>query len=437
MPELEPLKLDQQIARAARAQRLWRAELRDGIMTGSCPLGSSAAAQRTTLNELQRLDDPWIGLPLRRWMLRLLQEKACATELAGVELEFRSRRHVIVEPVRAELSLVQLLEHALLHAAETDVWLDHYLRAAHRLASACAALWRRRAELADELGRDRLSALELPTVDLDKTAERWLVDSSDAYHSLAPHGLGELLAAAQAIAASDGWPGRLTPRTVVGLIEDPGLLRGLRIEFTRVPRALGPTSYLRALAAFGGAWSEAALPAQMPFVLAHDPYHLHEHKFGAVFGLLPLLPEFIKMRLGLARSRARDHVRALAGAALIESRALALRVLLRAAALHSESSLGEAFEHWTRRALGFRLDAPLAGAVFRLRFDDAQRLTGLMLAASLGQRLLETHDEDWFRNPRAIDELRTEASAPGAATVASEQLAQGARALLRSLGERL
>lgn len=374
--------------------------------------------------------------PLGRWVLRLLTERTCATELSTVEREFRLRRHVVGEPVRVELSLLQLLERALYHAAETGAWLGEYLGSSHELARASRALWRRRAELADELGHEFVDVHELPCKDPDAIAETWLTDSADAYLSLAPHELGELLVVAQASTASDGWPGKLTPRTVVSLVEDPGLLRGLRLQFTRVPRALGPASFLRALTALGGCWSEALLPVQMPFALVHDPQHLREHTYGAVFGLLPLLPDFVRVRLGLSRSRARDHVRALATAVLIEARALALRVLLRRPALGGQA-LGDAFEHWTVRAFGFRLDPPLAGAIFRLRFDDAQRLAGLFLAASLQRHLVETHDEDWFRNPRALDELRTGASAVGTPTVEPERLAHGAQDLLVSLRERL
>jgi hypothetical protein len=436
MRPTDPHHLDFQIARAARAQRLWRAELRDGQRGRACPLVSSEAAERKTLEELRRLDDTGFGDPLRRWVLRLFEEKSCAAELGTVEYELRVRRHLAGEPARLELSLRELLERALRHAAETGVWLEQYLGATYELASASGALWRRRAELAEELNQDFVDALELPCQDPDRIAETWLADSADAYLSFAPHDLRELLVAAQAGAASDGWPGRLTPRTVVSLVEEPSLLRGVRLEFARVPRALGPASFIRALTALGACWSEALLPSQAPFVLVHDPQHLHEHTYGAVFGLLPLLPEFAKVRLGLSRSRAREHVRALAAAVLIEARALALRVLLRRPALRGEI-LGDAFEHWTGRAFGFRLDAPLAGAIFRLRFDDAQRLAGLFLAASVGQHLVETHDEDWFRNPRALEELRTGASAAGASTVTPELLAQGAQDLLRSLRERL
>jgi hypothetical protein len=436
MTEIDPLQLDQQIARAARAQRVWRAELRDGHPPGACPLVASMAAERKTLTGLPRLHETGFAEPLTRWVLRLLEERSCATELGAIEYAFRLQRHVVGEPVRVELTLRELLERALRHAAETGAWLDQYLGASHALASASGAFWRRRAELADELGYDIVDALELPCKAPDPIAETWLTASADAYHSLGAHELRGVLVAAQAGAASDGWPGRLTPRTVVSLVEAPSLLRGVRLEFARVPRALGPASFLRALTAFGRYWSEGLLPVQMPFVLVHDPQHLHEHTYGAVFGLLPLLPEFHRVRLGLSRGRARDHVRALAAAVLIEARALALRVLLRRPALRGES-LGDAFEHWTARAFGFRLDAPLAGAIFRLRFDDAQRLAGLFSAATLARRFVEKHDEDWFRNPRALDELRTGASAIGTPTIEPEPLGQGAEDLLLLLSERL
>jgi hypothetical protein len=50
-----------------------------------------------------------------------------------------------------------------------------------------------------------------------------------------------------------------------------------------------------------------------------------------------------------------------------------------------------------------------AGALIRLRVDDAQRFAGLLLGAQRFFELVEAHDEDWFDNPRAADQLRSEA----------------------------
>jgi hypothetical protein len=72
-----------------------------------------------------------------------------------------------------------------------------------------------------------------------------------------------------------------------------------------------------------------------------------------------------------------------------------------------------------------------------MRADEGQRLSGLLLAASWHRRLLEAHDEDWFRNPRAIEEIRAEAEEVPEASVSPERLAKGARELSGWLAERL
>jgi hypothetical protein len=33
---------------------------------------------------------------------------------------------------------------------------------------------------------------------------------------------------------------------------------------------------------------------------------------------------------------------------------------------------------------------------------------GLLVALAKNDRLIQAHDQDWFRNPRAVDELRAE-----------------------------
>jgi hypothetical protein len=64
---------------------------------------------------------------------------------------------------------------------------------------------------------------------------------------------------------------------------------------------------------------------------------------------------------------------------------------------------------------------------------DAQRLAGVFLAATRAAQLAEEHDEDWFRNPRAIEQLRAEARVPPATTCTTDSLRAGALCLKRSL----
>ena len=72
----------------------------------------------------------------------------------------------------------------------------------------------------------------------------------------------------------------------------------------------------------------------------------------------------------------------------------------------------------------------VAGVFIRVRPRDNQRFAGALLAASRHETLLQTHDEDWFRNPRAIAELRAELSEPALLPLSAEALSHGAAAAL-------
>ena len=66
-------------------------------------------------------------------------------------------------------------------------------------------------------------------------------------------------------------------------------------------------------------------------------------------------------------------------------------------------------------------------------FSGISRRTLLQLLSQRATELGEAHDDDWFRNPRAIEQLRAEARQPPATTSTSEALTAGARALKATL----
>ena len=189
---------------------------------------------------------------------------------------------------------------------------------------------------------------------------------------------------------------------------------------------------MRALAEVGRAISDAASALRSPFVLATDVFDLPRHSLGALLGALPLSPTFARHRLGLGPSRVRDQQRTLARALLAEQRVAAFRVLVRELLCGSEQRLRSELPEASERALGFELPADLAGVFIRVRPRDSQRFTGALLAAARYDSLVQNHDEDWFRNPRAIAELRAELgeSAPLASTV---RLSEGAQAWVMRL----
>jgi hypothetical protein len=154
---------------------------------------------------------------------------------------------------------------------------------------------------------------------------------------------------------------------------------------------------------------------------------------GALLGSLPALPAFARRALGLGGDRLATHRRALGRALLVESRAAALRVLCRAPALRGRSALREAFEENMERAFRVQLRPDAAGTLFRLHADDLQRFAGLLLAAGDEARLRNRHEEDWYRNPRAVEQLRDEARLSPERTTTEAALQAGADALVTEL----
>jgi hypothetical protein len=108
-------------------------------------------------------------------------------------------------------------------------------------------------------------------------------------------------------------------------------------------------------------------------------------------------------------------------------------VLLAEPALNGPSALREGFSEHGAKALGFEPPPNAAGLFCRPRLGDAQRLAGLFLAAAQAEQLAAEHDEDWFRNPRAIEQLRAEARVAPATTCTTESLQAGARSLKQTL----
>jgi hypothetical protein len=141
--------------------------------------------------------------------------------------------------------------------------------------------------------------------------------------------------------------------------------------------------------------------------------------------------------MGLGKLRAREYQRLLARTVLIESRASALRLLLRPAALRGWRDFERAYQELGEYCLGFPLEKHQAGLIFAPREDADQRFSGLLLAASRADWLKEQHDEDWFRNPRAATQLRDEASLLPRARIEESYLSHGAEALYRDLLEAL
>jgi hypothetical protein len=434
----DPLKLDREIARTADAVKAWRRRLRAGEGTDEDPFWSNRlVAGRTAFQVVTELpaSDP-LRVPLRRWIYRLAEQRINRAALSRIAEERRRTEHVISEPEHARLPLGAMLGRALGEPKRRDAWLASYLRSNDALGVAVTTLWERRQELASRMGLPGPDAIEAPGADVAGAATRFLERTGGMLELPRPT-VGSLLGVALAEATAEGWPRHLLPRTLLDLFRDTDLFRGVELDPGALPEAHGPASFLRALVMVGAAWTDATAPRDQPFVVAHDPYGLRRHTMGALLGALPVLPTFARRTLGIDASKLVDHGRLVARALLVETRAGALRVLLRSPALAGRRAFREAFEGETVRAFGVPLRPEAAGTLWQPRADDPARFAGMLLAARKAELLREAHDVDWHRNPRATEQLRDESHTSPEPTTTDALLTEGADALYRLLSERL
>jgi len=204
-----------------------------------------------------------------------------------------------------------------------------------------------------------------------------------------------------------------------------------------LPQSLGAASFGRALGQLGAAWYEALAPTDQPFVIAHDPYGLGRHEAAALFTLLPLNARFARRHLDISARAWPDVQRRLAQLWLLDLAVSALRVRLRPHALSGEQAFREAYAELSSRDLTLSLPRTSAGALFPLGVEDEQALLGKLLAPSRIEAMITAHDEDWFRNPRAIEQLRAEARLPPVPQADPERAAQALRVTLRWLEQLL
>lgn len=431
LENLDPLKLDREISAMADAVRRWRRRLRRGEGLADDPfwLGRWIAG-RTALQVVRDLPpaDP-LRTPLLGWVYRLAEQRIDRAAIAQVASERQCIEHVVTEPERVRLPLAGVLDRALAEPGRRQAWLGSFLGATGGLGDAVATLWERRQEIAARMGLGTPDAIESPGADVQGVATRWLARTDDMLEGTLDQGLGGVVGAALGEAATEGWSGRLLPRTILDYFRGGDLFRDVDLDPGTLPLPRAPASTLRALAQVGAAWVDATAPGDQPFVVAHDPYGLERHTTGALFGALPVTAPFARHALGIDAARTEDHARILGRAVLIESRAAALRVVLRPAALAGRRAFREAFEYHAFRTFRVPLRPDAAGTIWQLHADDPQRFAGLLLSATRAAALQNHHNEDWFRNPRAIEQLRDEARVPPRRTTTDAALAEGADGL--------
>ncbi|HEY6556617.1 MAG TPA: hypothetical protein VI072_05065 [Polyangiaceae bacterium] len=433
--ELEPFFLDRQLHDACRAWRRWRRELRQGSGYDDDPLQAHrSVSSRTTFQAMTDLGDRDPLAPyLRRWVYRLAEQRINAQAIASVEAARRLQTYVIDEPDHAQLSLAAIWAQALRDEARRRAWLESYLANSQSLSARIGLLWERRAEIARRMGAVDLNAIELCQPELTDVARALLERTDDMAEAFRGRELADHLTLALGHDLDEGWPARLTLRSLVELFSETSLFQGLSLDTGPFPSALAGSSFLRGLLRLGASWVRATAPQHQPFAVAHDPYALPERRMGALFVAAACSPAFMRRVCGISGTRLRARTRAAGRVVLLHARTLALRVVLRSAALEGRKAFARAFEADAERAFGLGLPGVAAGSLFRMRIDDGASFASVLLAAKQHSEWTDEHDEDWFRNPRAVDRLRSEAELSPEITCSKADLQAGTAALRSAL----
>ena len=436
MEQLDVLAVDRELRRCSER---WIG-FRRALKRGETPLGdpfraSRSVCGRATFQQLGELASDPVAPALRRWVYRFTEQRLNQSWLVTIAEQRRQELHSLSEPEQGRFSFREMQLGALRHSALRSEWSAQALKHAATIHQSVAELWARRQEIAVRLSLSSPDAMWAPVGGLYELADEWLRVTEDLWQTKPELPLRSWLEQALATEAEVEWPSRLTPRSMLNLFAESRLLESLELDPGPLPETLAPASTVRALARLGAAFRDAGAPRDQPFSIAHDAFGLERRCYGVLFALLPMNREFLRRRLAASKPASASARRALGVSLLIETRVAALRVLLRRAALRGEKAFKETFEADGYRACRTPLPAHAAGAFIQLHQDDLQRFVGLFLGALRQRELVEAHDEDWFRNPRAIDQLRSEAALPPEFHASEQRLELGRSALFEWLRE--
>jgi hypothetical protein len=414
--------LDRDVARAANALERWRGQVWAGAedAVDDDPFGGVRyVAAKTTRDGLRELPVSAVDGPVRDGLLRWVGHLVLARlerddDVAlGEAANAQSIRFDGDEPRMASWREGWRELVASRNAGEARRWLEALAEGGPALEAVTRTRSARRLEVARRLGFSHPWEAEgrgLPggRAALLAAARVWLEATDDLARAQRKEALREgidaaaVLHLAMARTASEGWPARLTPRWFEDVFGAGP--RGLPIRLGALPRAFGAASFARALLSFGRAVRIASAPSALPFAVARDPWQGSAHRLGAVFGALAADAGFHRVALGTGRRVAAAQARLLAGTALLEARIQAARVIL---GDDERPAPADTFDETTARLFGTPLDRGLRGAWPVPRADDPERFVAVLDAHPFRQSLRDRFDDDWFRNPRAWEALRS------------------------------
>jgi hypothetical protein len=414
--DLHPVEIDRLLRRAHRAWlsselAAWQPDEDDRDEHPLLPYRSvTGQASFRAVSELPDADP--MREPLRRWIYRLAEQRINQPTLAALARDRHVEHRHPDMPRREAVSIADLLVRALGDPPRREAWARMLLELAPQLSPRTVELWQRRSEVARRMGLSGPGDIESSLANAPAVADELSAVTGDRVRELGVDSLAGFFERAIGADVPGGWPARLSPNRLLDYFRDGDLLRSLSLETAPLPAAFGAASVCRALGQMGAAWYEALAPTDQPFVIAFDPYGLGRHTAAALFAMLPLNARFAQRHLDISAHGLADAQRRLAQLLLIDLALSAFRLRLRGAALTSERTFRETFSELAFRDLSVSLPPSAAGALFPLGIEDEQVLLGKLLAVARAEMLVEAHDEDWFRNPRAIEQLRAEARLP-------------------------
>lgn len=410
MLSFDPFALDRDIARAARTARRFRRALREDPKRADeeRPLERlRSVAGKTRFDEVSAMPegDP-MREPLRRWVFELALLRIAHEPILREARLWHEEIARIEQPEKLVTSPRELLARARRERipAKRRGWIDALASVAPRMAQASKERDEALVEIASRMGVSDPWSMRLPQDRAFITQlARELLERTDDLASQLFGRAGDLSGWIELVLARDvrgSWP-RSAGRFVEALFDRTPLVAGLSLDTGPMPEALGASSLIRALARFGAAHARAAAPRGRPFVLANDPSDLAPLRRGALFGSLLADPIFLRRSVGLSRDEAKEAGRILARTLLGALRLEAARTVA-GDARTSPRDLEELFA----RALGIEWPPSLAHVLPRASFEAPARLLAGLLAASEREGLIDRFDEDWFRNPHALQYLR-------------------------------
>jgi hypothetical protein len=405
----DPLTWDRQIRLLAEFDEQHQLKLRtdpESADPGGPFVGVPPLTTRTAFGNVRGLPD---NLPLRapmlRWMYRITDARVNAQIGRQISCFWRSEPVSIESPLRIATTRLDILSRGLRDSGGRKHWIAALRNNLDGATELVSDSWQRKEELAKRAGFDGAGSTMNPPVDMVALCSAWQGLIASISSELLPRDLMALLEVALADAASQGWPARIAAQSMAGLLGDSAWLDRVTLREPNWPRLIGPTSFMRALQQLGKELARAWAPSAYPFVIAHDPWNLSEHRLGYLLASLPVNEDWQQRILGLRKDRAASQARALSLTMLQASRELCLRLRLRAPAIKSADALRSAFAEQTNSIFGFEFPNEFAGYLPRICDDDAQRLLGLWHGLSDHARLIQSYDVDWYRNPRAIQDL--------------------------------